>query len=202
MMDLDKGHTRRIIRVASQEGLSLAQTAYVLATAWHETAHTMEPVEEAFYLGAKAKAYRQGLRYYPWHGRGFVQLTWRENYERAGRILGVDLTTDPSRAMDPDIAASVLVSGMKHGWFTGVGLENYINASKVDFHNARRIVNGTDKAAEIAALARQYQNALASEGYPPRAAKVPIDNVTSDGKAVIIAIIVALIAAAYFFIGG
>lgn len=79
----------------------------------------MQPVEEAYYLGARAETYRKTLRYYPWHGRGFVQLTWRKNYVRAGKELSIDLTTDPDLAMKPDVAVRVLVHGMEQGWFTG-----------------------------------------------------------------------------------
>lgn len=161
-MNLNLGHTRLIISTARAAGLSLPQIAYVLATAFWETARSMQPVEEAYYLGARAEKYRKGLRYYPWHGRGFAQLTWEANYKKAGAALGVDLTSDPSKAMEPSISARILVQGMKGGWFTGKKLADYINDTKTDFVGARRIVNGTDEAAEIAALARDYAKALAS----------------------------------------
>ena len=54
--------------------------------------HTFEPVEEACYLGEKAEDYRNKLRYYPWHGKGLVRLTWEENYVKAGRKIGKNLT--------------------------------------------------------------------------------------------------------------
>lgn len=167
MPDLDLGHTRLIIAEAGAAGLSIAQTAYVLATALWETNRTMLPVEEAYYLGARAEAYRQRLRYYPWHGRGFVQLTWERNYIRAGQELGVDLISDPDRAMVPDIAAKVLVIGSREGWFTGRRLSHYIVPGAVDFVGARRIINGTDQAAAIAAIADEYLRDLTPEpAYP------------------------------------
>ncbi len=159
-MNLDLGDTRLIIRQCELNGLSFSQTAYVLATAYWETARTVKPVEEAYYLGSKAEAYRKKLRYYPWHGRGYVQLTWQANYLKAGQKLDVDLITDPSVAMRPDVAAQVLVRGMIEGWFTGKKLSDYITSIKTDFRGARRIVNGTDKASDIAALAEKYQAAL------------------------------------------
>ncbi len=164
-MNLDLGDTRLIIRQCELNGLPLDQTAYVLATAYWEAARTMKPVEEAYYLGSKAEGYRKKLRYYPWHGRGYVQLTWQANYLKAGQKLGVDLITDPDVAMRPDIAAQVLVRGMIEGWFTGKKLSDYINPGKFDYRNARRIVNGTDKAAEIDAIGMQYRNALIGAGY-------------------------------------
>lgn len=167
MPDLDLGHTRLIIAEAGAAGLSVPQTAYVLATALWETNRTMLPVEEAYYLGARAEAYRQRLRYYPWHGRGFVQLTWERNYIRAGQELGVDLISDPDRAMVPEIAAKVLVIGSREGWFTGRRLSHYIVTGAVDFVGARRIINGTDQAAAIAAIADEYLRDLTPEpAYP------------------------------------
>ena len=166
-MDLDLGDTRRILRECELAGLSRAQAAYVMATAKWETAHTVKPVEEAFWL---SDAWRQrNLRYYPWHGRGYVQLTWQRNYLKAGQALGIDMITDPDVALQTAVAAKVLVTGCKEGWFTGKKLADYINISKTDYIGARRIVNGTDKAREIAALAGQYFAALTDyDGVPDR----------------------------------
>lgn len=162
-MDLDLGFTREIISACRKHGLLRNQAAYVLATGKWETAHTMKPVEEAFWLSDKWR--RDNLRYYPWHGRGFVQLTWERNYLKAGKELDVDLITDPDRAMEPKIAAEILVVGMRDGWFTTKKLSDYITLKRSDFVNARRIVNGTDKAREIAEIARSYDKALKAEGY-------------------------------------
>lgn len=158
--DFNLGDTQLIIDACVKAGLSGPQIAYVLATAYWETARTMRPVEEAYYLGARADAYRKGLRYWPWYGRGYVQLTWRENYLKAGAAIGEDLTGNPNIALVPHIAAKILVQGMAQGWFTGKKLADYIGPGRVDYINARRIVNGTDKATEIAAIARDYEVAL------------------------------------------
>ncbi|MDH2328704.1 carboxypeptidase [Cereibacter sp. SYSU M97828] len=166
-INLTLGHTQLIRNECALRGLTRQQTAYVLATALWETNRTMLPVEEAYYLGAKAEAYRRKLKYWPWHGRGFVQLTWLDNYLRAGKELDVDLTTDPAAAMKPDVAARILVLGMERGWFTGKKLADFIGTT-VDYRGARRIVNGTDRADEIASLARQYETALAVQPDPVR----------------------------------
>lgn len=181
MPDLDLGHTRRIIAAAERAGLSTAQTAYVLATALWETNRTMQPVEEAYYLGSRAEAYRKRLRYYPWHGRGFVQLTWESNYIRAGQELGVDLISDPDRAMEPAIAAEALVIGSRDGWFTGKRLRDYIHGERVDYREARRIINGTDAAVQIADIATDYLAALT----PAPALDYPHIRLGSRGAAVI-----------------
>jgi putative chitinase len=168
MPDLDLGHTRLIMATASRHGATVEQTAYLLATALWETNRTMQPVEEAYFLGSRAEAYRRRLRYHPWHGRGFAQLTWEDNYIRAGREIGIDLTADPDRAMDPRIAAEVLVRGSLAGWFTGKRLGDFIApGQRPDYLNARRVINGKDRAAEIAAIALDYEHVLTPEpDYP------------------------------------
>jgi hypothetical protein len=160
-MNLDLGDTRLILRECRRANASREETAYILATGYWETAKTMKPVREAFWLSDTWR--RENLRYYPWYGRGYVQLTWEENYERAGAKLGLDLTTDPDVVMKPEIAARILVVGMLEGWFTGKPLSRYINERKVDYWNARRVVNGMDKAATIANLAEQYFEVLPAQ---------------------------------------
>lgn len=169
-MDLTLGYTNVIIIKGRKAGLSLQAMAYVLATAYHETAHTMKPVVEAFWL---SEAWRKkNLRYYPWHGRGFVQLTWEKNYIRAGKELGIDLTTDPNVVLQPGISAEILVHGMQKGWFTGKDLDDYIDdvdenddEDLKEYKASRKIVNGVDKALEIGKLALQYEKLLKAAGY-------------------------------------
>lgn len=162
-MDLDLGDTRLIIAEARKRGVLRNQLAYILATARWETAHTVKPVREAYWLSEDWR--RRNLRYYPWFGRGFVQLTWERNYIEAGRKLGLDLTTNPDVVMKPDIAAQILVRGSMEGWFTGKSIPDYITLNRSDFKGARRVINGTDKAAKIAAIARDYDAALKADGY-------------------------------------
>lgn len=157
-MNLDLGDTRLIIAKCKEHGLLRNQAAYVLATALWETAQTMKPVREAFWLSEDWR--KQNLRYYPWYGRGYVQLTWERNYREAGNKIGVALTDDPDLAMAPEHAAVILVQGMKDGWFTGMRLDNYITLQASDFVEARRVVNGTDKAETIAGIAKDYDEAL------------------------------------------
>lgn len=160
MIDLNRGFTALIIAAAQSAGLTVAQTAYVLATAYWETARTMLPVEEGYFLGSRAQAYRRSLRYWPWYGRGFVQLTWQENYIKASKLLGLDFIADPSLALDPQHAAQILVIGSRDGWFTRKRLDHYITAGRIDFLGARRIINGTDRASDIAAIADAYLREL------------------------------------------
>lgn len=175
-MDLSLGDTRMIIDACKADGVLRNQCAYVLATAYHETAHTMKPVYER---GAKAyfNKYEPGTKIgkvlgnavkgdgYLFRGRGYVQLTGRTNYARAGRELAIDLLRQPDLALLSTNAAQIIVLGMVEGWFAGKKLNTYIAASKSDFANARRIINGTDKAALIAGYAQQYDDLLLTEGY-------------------------------------
>jgi predicted chitinase len=162
-VDLNLGDTQLIISECRKRKCTLRQAAYILATARWETAHTMKPVMEAFWLSDAWR--KRNLRYYPWHGRGYVQLTWEANYRRAGAILGRDLTTTPDVVMQPAISAEILVRGSLDGWFTSHKLTDHVNDTKADYINARRVINGTDKAAQIADLAKQYEAALISIGF-------------------------------------
>lgn len=128
-----------------------AQIAYVLATVEWETAQAWHPVREAFW---KTEEWRKkNLRYAPYYGRGYCQITWKNNYEKYGKLLGIDLVNQPDLALEPHNALFILVHGFKTGAFTGRKLEDYITSTKCDFVNARRCINGTDKASTIAKLA-------------------------------------------------
>jgi putative chitinase len=162
-MDLNLGDTRLIIEECKRQGLLRNQAAYVLATAYWETARTMKPVVEAFWLSEEWR--RNNLRYYPWHGRGYVQLTWEANYKKAALKLGVPLDKDPTLAMKPEVASKVLVMGSKEGWFTNKKLSDYITLQHSNFVGARAIINGTDKASDIAKIAEQYDAMLKVNGY-------------------------------------
>lgn len=146
--------------------------AYMLATAYHETAYTMQPIEE--YGKGKGRPYgakikMNGSKYtHPdkiYYGRGYVQLTWYENYDKMGRILGVDLLHKPELALKQDIAAKIMLEGMTlgvsaKGDFTGKALEDYFNGKTEDWVNARRIINGKDKAEKIAAEGKKFYASL------------------------------------------
>ena len=157
--------------VAATEGLPVTHRAYLLATSYHETAHTMQPITEyggrkyfdkydtgklAKALGNTPEADGDGFKY---RGRGYVQITGRANYAKAGKALGVDLIGNPEMALQPTIAALILVRGCSDGWFTGKKLYDYLPG---DYVGARRVVNGIDKAKEIAGYAARFEAALGS----------------------------------------
>jgi putative chitinase len=136
--------------------------AYALATVAHETAWSYLPVEEGYYLGNadRVKRFQKTLRYYPYYGRGYVQLTWKANYHKAGDYFGVNLVGKPERVLEPELSYKILAVGMHQGWFTGKKLDTYINDTLKDYKAARRIINGTDKAALIAGHANKFEDIL------------------------------------------
>jgi hypothetical protein len=160
--------------LTAMAGVPLSWCAYALATAYHETARTMQPVREAYWL---PEAWRQrNLRYYPWYGRGYVQITWQTNYAKAdeeaaeaGLIKPGELLTNADLAMRLDLAAFIMRRGMVEGWFVpGRTLARYLPdrlGTPAQFTAARQIINGTDKAASIAAYAGEFQDALLAGGW-------------------------------------
>lgn len=141
--------------------------AYMLATTHHETDRKMMPIEE--YGKGKGRPYggrvRMDRKPYTdttalFYGRGFVQLTWYENYQKAGRLLGLDLLHQPALCLELKAATQILFAGMMEGWFTGRKLSQYFNGQKEDWVNARRIINGLDKANLIASYALRYYGSI------------------------------------------
>ncbi len=158
--------------------------AYILATPYIETNRTMQPIDE---IGGHAYFTRlydvtgdyperaiamgnvhpgDGARY---HGRGLVQLTWFRNYFKMTSLLGarfgISLTDNPDDAKRMDVAVAIMFEGMLRadshvGDFTGVSLENYFNETKDDPFNARRVINGLDRAQEIADLYKIFLEAI------------------------------------------
>lgn len=179
--------------------------AYLLATAFHETARTMQPIHER---GAKSyfSKYEPGTKIgkalgntqpgdgYLYRGRGYVQLTGRANYRKASGKLATDLEAKPENALFPDTAARILIRGCLEGWFTGKKLGDFINAAQTDYINARRVVNGTDRASLIAGYAARFEDAL--EAYrraKPAAPVQPQPDTPSQPATSIWAAIIAFI---------
>lgn len=170
--------TEAILDAAQARGTKLPFLAYMLATAYHETAHTMQPIEEY----GRGKGRKYGVPAGPYgkvyYGRGYVQLTWLANYEKASKKLGIDFVKHPERVMEPKLAAAIMFDGMAEGWFTTKDLDDYIDALDEgdaedgrEFRNARRIINGTDKAEKIAGYALAFEKALRGAGYVGQAPK-------------------------------
>ncbi len=165
--------------LSAMDGAALSWTAYALGTAWLETAHSLQPIKE---FGGSNYFFRQydkaGNR--PkvaavlgntqagdgalFCGRGYVQLTGRANYAKAQSKTGAELLANPDLAMRPDVAAKIMRFGMTQGWFTGVSFADVLPAgrpgSRDEFIKARKIINGRDRAGDIADYALKFQSAL------------------------------------------
>lgn len=147
----------------------LRYLAYMMATNLGETGVTLEPVREGFSKSdAVARAFVKRQRYpyakvvngMVYYGRGRVQLTWDYNYKAMGDILKIDLLADPDLALDRHYATQIMFEGMLRGTFTGKKLSSYFNNTTTDWINARRIINGTDRASEIGGYAKQFYSDL------------------------------------------
>ncbi|WP_421578632.1 glycoside hydrolase family 19 protein [Shinella sp. M31] len=177
-----------ILDEAERRGTPLQHLAYILATAYHESAHTMQAVREtlattdAGAIRALESSWKRGklpwvkTTYWrkdpdgkSWFGRGLVQITHKANYAKLGLLIGVDLVKNPSKALDLPTAIEILFVGMELGSFTGKSLSDYISDGRADYEGARRIVNGTDKAALIADYAKAFEKALRDAGYTGKA---------------------------------
>lgn len=202
--------------------IELAQAAYILATAYHESDRfrTMEEYASgAAYEGRATLGNTQpgdGVRF---KGRGFVQITGRRNYTDWAKRLSVDLVGNPALAARIDHATTILIDGMMLGTFTGRKLPDYVSGTKKDYVGARRVVNGTDRAAMIANHARTFEKALAGAGYDaatsrspsaptPTPEPAPVDIVPGAGRrdlpaaVILVFIILMLIVAAASIFGG
>jgi putative chitinase len=91
--------------------------------------------------------------------RGYVQLTGKTNYLKAGRYLGIDLVNDVNAAMSHDVAARIMFGGMAEGWFTGKKLSDFDGNAEYDAKRARAIING-DVAKNGALIATYYKKFL------------------------------------------
>lgn len=169
--------------IDADKSISYAQGAYILATAWHEVGVELLPIEEwgkgrkldygrwfknskgqeyCFKNGNRNTVYLRSEYDHLYYGRGYVQLTWMDNYFRATKELGVDFLNNPDLVLKEEYAIKIMILGMKQGWFTGHTLSRHISQSKKDFVNARKIINGTDKASLIAGYANTFLSALKS----------------------------------------
>ena len=170
---LDKARIPAAIRPFAEQNLPLIltqclrdgvhnrnQIAYVFATAEHESHFgrfmielaSGDDYEHRSDLGNNQPGDGQRFK-----GRGFVQITGRINYSHWSKRLGIDLIGKPELASRPDIAAQILVQGMRDGSFTGLKLADFVGN---DFVSARKIINGLDRAQQIANIATAYAEAL------------------------------------------
>jgi predicted chitinase len=158
---------------------NIPEAAYLLATAWHETAYTMQPVLETLASSVddaiarleyswkrgslrwvKNPYWRKDNEGKSWLGRGYVQLTHKANYQKLGERVGADLVARPDLALVPSIASDILIIGSQEGLFTGKKLSEFVDESKRSYMRARQVINGTDMAERIASYAMTFEDAM------------------------------------------
>lgn len=139
--------------------------AYILATAYHESNQSMQPIEEP----GKGRGTPYGVpadNGNVYYGRGLLLLTWARNYKTMGDVLGIDLYSHPELALDLNTSVAILVEGMMRGVFTGKKLSDFISGERADWINARRVVNALDRASTIAGYADRFFDALQATKQP------------------------------------
>lgn len=152
--------------------------AYALGTTHHETDARMQPINEyggrRYYFrmydieGDRPRKALELGNTHPgdgvlFHGRGYVQLTGRDNYTKMQRRFAVDLTSDEAaadRTLEPELAAKIMFYGMEKGVFTGKKFADYFNDSHEQWVSARAIINPHDKPRLVANYALDYYAAI------------------------------------------
>ena len=145
---LDKLDKSKVFDLASEY-------AYILATIKHECAEKYAPITEY-----GSQNYLRHKKYWPYIGRGYVQLTWISNYQVFGNILKINLVKNPDLALEPETSWKILEIGMSKGLYTQRKLGDYVNENKKDYRNARRVINGVDRAEQIAVYARGFEDCI------------------------------------------
>lgn len=132
--------------------------AYILATIWHEVGKTMQPIEEY----GKGRGLKYGKRVWYdgriytdvphiYYGRGLTQNTWRDIYLKLTKAnaKGWDFVNNPDLLLKMEQSVWATFYAMHTGLYTGRKLSTYFNSTKSDAKNARKIINGLDKAELI-----------------------------------------------------
>lgn len=177
------GINHYVAAMDADKSISYPQAAYILATVWHETDRKLSPIEEygkgkgraygTWYKNSKGELYafkngsRDSVYLYSdfphlYYGRGDTQNTWFANYEKLSKVFGVDFLRQPELLLTREWSTKATLYAMKVGLYTGRKLSDYIYQSKKDYVNARRIINGTDKAQLISGYAETFEKALRS----------------------------------------
>lgn len=138
--------------------------AYMLTTAYSETYHTMQGVNESIDPTQWAKDNVSAYADTGYWGRGFVQLTWQSGYQKLGEELGLDLKEFPQMAVLPSISSDIMGTGMFQSGYGGDNtLSQFFNGSQADWTGARSIIGVNDGEGIGARGEAIYQDMLSYE---------------------------------------
>lgn len=107
-----------------------------------------EAIGNLIYGGRMGNAADEGFKY---RGRGLIQLTGKANYEKFGKLLGIDLVENPDLANDPDVAAQIAAAYFKEKEKRGVDLTDIAAVGK-----AVGYAGGQEETARRAQLAQAF----------------------------------------------
>ena len=155
---------------------NIAQFAYVLATAFHESGingnHFVPVKEGRERTGAKGRRNQDRYWFTGFYGRGLIQTTWEEKYLALGKMLGVGdmFVKNPDQLLEIGWAYQALVAGMVSGIYRKDEkgrhtLRRHLksdDASTAGYIEAREIVNGDKKknGALIGGYAQHFETIL------------------------------------------
>ena len=107
-----------------------------------------------------------------YRGHGLPQVTGRTNFEKVRRLTGLEVVANPSLLLSPVPSARALLAAMEAGIYTGKKAADYLpregKATREQFRQARRIINGMFAADKFAGYALAFQDALIKANYAPR----------------------------------
>lgn len=125
-----KGILNKATLIAALATIGVETAGFRPIKEWGDDGYFTEMYEGRDDLGNNRPG--DGVRY---HGRGFIQITGRANYRFYGQKLGVPLEEKPDLALDPDIAAKILI---EYFWDREVDKA----AAEGDWKGVRKLVNG------------------------------------------------------------
>lgn len=142
-------------------------------------AQGQEAIGNVVYGGRMGNAANEGFKY---RGRGFIQLTGKNNYAAASKAIGIDLVSNPDLANDPSVAAKIIP------WY----YKNYKNLNDTQLKNLESVNKATgfvrkageaEKRAGLAsAQISQLENSPKKQIASIDASQTSISNTKSSNK--------------------
>lgn len=109
---------------------------------------------------------------YKYRGRGFIGITFKDNYSKYGKLLGIDLVGNPDLANDPKIAAKIAVMMMKDGM--AANKRKYGNADT--YTQVARSIGNVNKVTEDRKKDAYSRNLQSGQWGPDKTADLSFIN--------------------------